>query len=139
MLISPELLCQISSNFHRFGRIWVLQVDKVECQSELENPLILACEYYQKIHTFVPIVAWLSFWFYWFGRNFVWVYFLLCLPCGLARPLIYIYIHIYGPRKYASNYGQKEECVQVILRQAAQGGSFRQLKMFLFSIRIFYH
>ena len=55
MLISLELTGQISSNFHSFGRIWVLQVDLVECQSELGNPLILACEYCQKIHTFTPI------------------------------------------------------------------------------------
>ena len=44
MLISPELLGQISSKFHSFGRIRVLQVDKVWCQSELGNPLFLACE-----------------------------------------------------------------------------------------------
>ena len=55
MLISLELLGRISSNFHRLGRIRVLQVGKVGCQSEFGNPLFIACENGQKINTFVTI------------------------------------------------------------------------------------
>jgi len=55
MLISLELLGQISSNFHRLGRIRVLQVGKVGCQSEFGNPLFIACENGQKINTFITI------------------------------------------------------------------------------------
>ena len=68
MLISPELLGQITSNFHSFGRIRVLHADKVGCQSEFGNPLFLACENGQKFYTFVYIVSWLSLWFSRFGE-----------------------------------------------------------------------
>ena len=89
MLISLELLGQISSNFHSFGRIRVLHADKVGCQSEFGNPLFLACENGQKFYTFVYIVSWLSLWFSRFGEILL-SFFFFGLPCGLARPLIVV-------------------------------------------------
>ena len=59
-LISPVLMDQIASNFDKNGRIIVLPVCTVWCQSDHGNPLFLACENGKKqIHLDI-IVAWLA-------------------------------------------------------------------------------
>ena len=51
-LISPVLMDQIASNFDKNGRIIVLPVCTVWCQSDHGNPLFLACENGKKDFTF---------------------------------------------------------------------------------------
>ena len=113
MLISPEPLGQITSNFHSFGRIRVLHVDKVGCQSEFGNPLFLACENGQKFYTFVYIVSWLSLWFSRFGEILLSFFFLFLSPlwpCQATNTYTHLYIYIPQNLKVLKGRGDLYPC-----------------------------